>query len=55
MISFKPLPFYTRGNIPRYPLNKRLGGPQSQYGHYAEAKILKLSHEKKSIIGYNGK
>jgi hypothetical protein len=32
MVSFAPLPLYLRGKSPRYPLDRRLGGPQSQPG-----------------------
>jgi hypothetical protein len=32
VISFTPLPLYREGKSPRYPLDRRLGGPQSQYG-----------------------
>jgi len=33
MVSFTPRPPYPRGNRPRYPLGRRLGGPQSCFGH----------------------
>jgi hypothetical protein len=32
VVSFTPLPLYHRGKGPRYPLDRRLGGPQSQPG-----------------------
>jgi hypothetical protein len=32
--------FYPRGKSPRYPLAKRLSGPQSRSGRYGEVKIL---------------
>jgi hypothetical protein len=35
-----PRPFYPRGKSPRYPLDSRLGGPQSQSGQHREVKIL---------------
>jgi hypothetical protein len=35
VVSFTPLPLYLR-----YPLTRRLGGPQSRYGPYGEVKIL---------------
>jgi hypothetical protein len=35
VVSFTPLPLY-----PRYPLDRRLGGPQSQSGWRGEEKIL---------------
>jgi hypothetical protein len=33
-------PLYPRGKRPRYPLDRRLGGPQSQSGPRGEEKIL---------------
>jgi hypothetical protein len=38
VVSFTPRPLY-----PRYPLHRRLGGPQSQSGPFGELKILDLS------------
>jgi hypothetical protein len=35
-----PTPFYSRGKSPRYPLNRRFGGPQSRFGRHGEEKIL---------------
>jgi hypothetical protein len=32
VVSFTPQPLYPRGKSPRYPLDRRLGGPQSQSG-----------------------
>jgi hypothetical protein len=29
VVSFTPLPLYPRGKSPRYPLDRRLGGPQN--------------------------
>jgi hypothetical protein len=40
VVSFTPLPLYPRAKSPWYPLDKRLGGPQSQFGRYGEEKIL---------------
>jgi hypothetical protein len=40
VISFTPLPLYPRGKSPRYPLDRRLGGPQSRSGRRGEEKIL---------------
>jgi hypothetical protein len=39
MIILRPLPLYPGGKSPRYPLDSRLGGPQSQSGR-REEKIL---------------
>jgi hypothetical protein len=38
--SSTPLPLYTRGKAPRYPLDRRLAGPQSRSGQCGEEKIL---------------
>jgi hypothetical protein len=40
MVSFTPLPLYPRGKSPRYPLDRRLGGPQSRCWWRGEEKIL---------------
>jgi hypothetical protein len=40
MVSFTPLPLYSRGKSPRYPLYRRMGGPQSPSGHCGEEKNL---------------
>jgi hypothetical protein len=36
--SFKPRPLYPQENSPWYPLDRRLGGPQSQSGRGGEEK-----------------
>jgi hypothetical protein len=38
MVSFTPRPFYPQRKSPWYPLNRRLGGPQSRFGHGVEEK-----------------
>jgi hypothetical protein len=40
VVSFKPLSLYPRGKSPRYPLDGRLGGPQSRSRRHGEVKIL---------------
>jgi hypothetical protein len=40
VVSFTPLPLYLRRKSPQYPLNRRLGGPQSRSGQCGEEKIL---------------
>jgi hypothetical protein len=40
LVSFTPLPLYSRGKSLRYPLDRRLGGPQSRSGRSGEEKIL---------------
>jgi hypothetical protein len=36
--SFTPRPLYSQRKSPWYPLNSRLGGPQSSSGHSGEEK-----------------
>jgi hypothetical protein len=36
VVSFTPGPLYPRGKSPRYPLEMRLGGPQSRFGRCGE-------------------
>jgi hypothetical protein len=38
MVSFTPLPVYPQEKSPRYPLDRRLGGPQSLSGYGDEEK-----------------
>jgi len=38
VVSFTPRPLYSRGEIPRYPLDRRLDGPQSRSGRGGEEK-----------------
>jgi hypothetical protein len=38
VVSFTPRPLYPQGKSPRYPLDRRLGGPQSRSGHGGEEK-----------------
>jgi hypothetical protein len=40
VVNFTPRPLYPRGKSPRYPLERRLGGPQSRSGRFGEVKIL---------------
>jgi hypothetical protein len=40
VVSFTPRPLYPRGNRPRYPLYRRLGGPQSRSERHGEEKNL---------------
>jgi hypothetical protein len=40
VVSFTPNPFYSQEKSPRYPLDRRLGGPQSRSGRRGEEKIL---------------
>jgi hypothetical protein len=40
VVSFTPRPIYLRGKSPRYPLDRRLSGPQNRSGERGEEKIL---------------
>jgi hypothetical protein len=40
VFSFTPRPLYPRGKSPRYPLDRKLGVPQSLSGRRGEEKIL---------------
>jgi hypothetical protein len=40
MFSFTPGPLYPRGNCPRYPLDRRLRGPQGRFGLCGEESNL---------------
>jgi hypothetical protein len=40
VVSFKPRPFYSRGKKPRYPSDRRLGGPKSRGGHLVKRKFF---------------
>jgi hypothetical protein len=40
VVSFTPLPLYTRERAPPYPFYSRLGGPQSRSERYGEVKIF---------------
>jgi hypothetical protein len=42
VVSFKLRPLCSRRKSPRYPLDRRLGGPQSRSGRRGEEKILTL-------------
>jgi hypothetical protein len=38
VVSFTPRPLYPKGKSPWYPLDRRLGGPQSRSGRCGEEK-----------------
>jgi hypothetical protein len=42
VVSFTPRPLYSLGKSPWYPLDKRLGGPQSRSGRGDEKKNSQL-------------
>jgi hypothetical protein len=39
-VNLTPRPLYPRGKCPRYPLERRLGGPQRRSARFGEVKIL---------------
>jgi hypothetical protein len=49
VVSFKPQLLYPQGKSPWYPLDRRLGGPQSHSGHDGEQKnsqpLLGIGHQ----------
>jgi hypothetical protein len=45
VVSFTPRPLYPHGKSPWYPLDRRLGGPQSRSGRGGEEKIPSLRRE----------
>jgi hypothetical protein len=42
VVSFTALKLYPRGTSPRYPLDRKLGGPHSRSGRSGEIKNLSL-------------
>jgi len=50
VVSFTPQPLYSQGKSPWYPLERRLGGPQSQSGHSGAEKNYQLLLGLKSLI-----
>jgi hypothetical protein len=50
VVSFTPQPLYLQGKSTRYPLDRRLGGPQSHSGRGGEEKN---SHPPPGIEPYN--
>jgi hypothetical protein len=48
VVSFTPRPLYSRGKSPRYPLDRRLDGPQSRYGRCGGEKFLDLTENRTS-------
>jgi hypothetical protein len=42
VVSFMPWPLYPQGKSTWYPLDRRLGGPQSHFGHGAQEKNSQL-------------
>jgi hypothetical protein len=57
VVSFTPRPFYLRGKSSQYPLDRKLGGPQSWSRHTPKRKIerkkIKTEGKKKEREGRN--
>jgi hypothetical protein len=53
VISFTTRPLYPRGKIPRYPMYRRLRGPQNRSGRYEEAKIPHPTWTRNPTLKYN--
>jgi hypothetical protein len=57
VVSFTPRPLYHQRKRPWYPLDRRLGGPQSQSGHGGEEKnsqpLPGLGHTTRSPVLYH--
>jgi hypothetical protein len=51
VVSFTLLPLYPRPSSPRYPLYKRLGGPQNRTGCYEEKNLLPLQGIEPRLLG----
>jgi hypothetical protein len=51
MVSFTRRPPHLQGNNPRYPLERRLGGPQSRSGRREEEKNFALTIRTPDISG----
>jgi hypothetical protein len=53
VVSFRPLPLYPQGNSLWYPLDKRLGGPQSRSGRCGEKKnVLSLPENEPQSLSH---
>jgi hypothetical protein len=50
VVSFTPWPLYPWGKSPLYPLDRRLGGPQSWSGQRGEEKILDSTETRTLLI-----
>jgi hypothetical protein len=46
VVSFTPLPLYSRGKSTRYPLDRSLGGPQSRSGRSGEGKKSSIAENR---------
>jgi hypothetical protein len=51
VVSFTHQPLYPQGKSPWYPLDRRLGGPQSRYGRGGEEKNSQCA-EVKNVWSY---
>jgi hypothetical protein len=48
--SFTPQPIQPRGNLPRYPSDRKLGAPHSRSGRYGEKKNVAFVGNRTSAI-----
>jgi hypothetical protein len=51
MVSFTPLPLYLRRKSPWYPLDRRLGGPQSRSSLHRKVKMFTLPGLELPLLG----
>jgi hypothetical protein len=51
VVSFTPQPLYPRGKSTRYPLDRRLGGPQNRSGYVKKRKFLTLPGLERRSLG----
>jgi hypothetical protein len=52
VVIFTPLPLYSRGNNPRWPLDRTLGWPQSRSWRYGEWRESLASAENRTLAVY---
>jgi hypothetical protein len=52
VVSFTPRPLYLQGKIRRYPLDRRLGGPQNRSGRGGEEKVINVMWQKNAHMKY---
>jgi hypothetical protein len=50
VVSYTPRPLYLRGKWPRYPLDRRLDGPQNRPGRCGEEKNLALPKNQTRVL-----
>jgi hypothetical protein len=50
VVSVTPRPHFTPAKGPRYPLDRRLGGPQSRSGHRLKEKFLTCAEDRTPVV-----